>query len=695
MADLVSIPGYFNVSRDQAKQLIAPHLSTDGYYIIRPTDGDALCTICVSKNMKLMNYRMFKDAVTGHYYIRDSKFPTITSLIKHYQKFPINKDVNTFLLYPVQQEQEQEEYVALVPSQQESTRLAPASSRAKMPLPQPASSPRHGSRDMERRGNNERREPNNTMTGGGGGVPKKIPDNKTVDSLNNIAQLPGVHIDLSKNDVPTVMQAFLSQEGAYLVRPSVSSSGQFTISLTCQNSILNFKINTDPDGKVFITPKKKFSSIRELLEGHKVAPLRSKARPGAKVYLLVPITVEAVQELLLPAGWQQFFDDNYKRHYFYNMQTGQSSWERPRAATAPAPSLPSKAMTMGPRISNRPLPSLPQEENAATQRKSLDVGRPNVTKMAGESPGLPGRRISDGSHNPPPLPSKGPAPSVGRRDPQPALPSKGHDLPPLPSKNEPPLPSKNEHSPPLPPLPTKHNEVPPLPSKTDAPPLPSKTPPLPVKEPSPAPSFPPLPSKSDPAPPQLPSKDPKTGPPPPPPLPSKDPLPSLPPKEDDFMQRKKRPVEYMDTVITKTPPSPTLPQKSGGSPPLPPPPPPIGAPVPPPPPPLAPPSPADSPSQRRNTTSGAPPTKKEIPPPSPSPSEGRPFTINDLVRAKSLLKKKEEDDEPQQPKGGGGGLHDVFSNALNQRMTSIRSAMTNSDDEDTDIEEVDDEDWDD
>ena len=65
-----------------------------------------------------MNYRMFKDAVTGHYYIRDSKFPTISSLIKHYQKFPINKDVNTYLLYPVKQEQEQEEYVALVPSQQ-------------------------------------------------------------------------------------------------------------------------------------------------------------------------------------------------------------------------------------------------------------------------------------------------------------------------------------------------------------------------------------------------------------------------------------------------------------------------------------------------------------------------------------------------------------------------------------------------
>ena len=60
-----------------------------------------------------------------------------------------------------------------------------------------------------------------------------------------------------------------------------------------------------------------------------------------------------------------------------------------------------------------------------------------------------------------------------------------------------------------------------------------------------------------------------------------------------------------------------------------------------------------------------------------------------------MLKKKEEEDEPQQPRGGGGGLHDVFSNALDQRLTSIRSAMTTSDDEDTDIEEVDDDDWDD
>lgn len=81
--------------------------------------------------------------------------------------------------------------------------------------------------------------------------------------------------------------------------------------------------------------------------------------------------------------------------------------------------------------------------------------------------------------------------------------------------------------------------------------------------------------------------------------------------------------------------------------------------------------------------------QKETPPPA---AGGRPFSANDLQLAKTLLKRKEE--EFSQPKPSGGGLHDVFSNALDQRLTSIRSAMTTSDDEDTDIEEVDD-DWDD
>lgn len=394
--------------------------------------------------------------------------------------------------------------------------------------------------------------------------------------------------------LPLCLSLFLS---FLSLPPSLTPSSP--LSSSCQNSILNFKINTDPDGKVFITPKKKFSNIQELLEGHKTTPLRSKARPGAKVYLLSPITVEAVQQLLLPPPWQQFFDENYKRHYYYNMQTGQSSWERPKAAPGPpaqpaAPARPgsgNKSMTMGARLSNRPLPSVPQAETGppTSPRKSLDAGRPskgvvgspNVPRANEQHPGMQRdktRSQSEDFPNMPPLPSKGVSPAVGRRD-QPALPPKGH-TPSLPPKNDfPPLPVKNEtvlpvpHS--APPLPLKNNEFPPLPSKNDSsPPLPSKAPPLPMKDHTPS-SLPPLPSKSDPSLPQLPDKEVKATPPPPPPLPDKDPLPSLPPKEDNgFIQGKKKPVEYMDAVITQTPPSP--PPPGGGGAPPPPPLPPIG-----------------------------------------------------------------------------------------------------------------------
>ena len=63
-----------------------------------------------------MNYRLFRDTTTGHYYIRDNKFPSISSLIQYYKKFPLNEQFKTFLLYPVPQDHISSEYVALVPS---------------------------------------------------------------------------------------------------------------------------------------------------------------------------------------------------------------------------------------------------------------------------------------------------------------------------------------------------------------------------------------------------------------------------------------------------------------------------------------------------------------------------------------------------------------------------------------------------
>lgn len=59
---------------------------------------------------------------------------------------------------------------------------------------------------------------------------------------------------------------------------------------------------------------------------------------------------------------------------------------------------------------------------------------------------------------------------------------------------------------------------------------------------------------------------------------------------------------------------------------------------------------------------------------------------------KTLLKKKEAGQSDTCPKKTEG-LHGMFENAISSRLGSIRSAM-GSDDEDTDVEDVDD-DWDD
>lgn len=48
-----------------------------------------------SNSQKLVNYRLFQDPVTRHFYIRDNKFPTIASLVEHYKKYPLNEQVTT------------------------------------------------------------------------------------------------------------------------------------------------------------------------------------------------------------------------------------------------------------------------------------------------------------------------------------------------------------------------------------------------------------------------------------------------------------------------------------------------------------------------------------------------------------------------------------------------------------------------
>ena len=276
----------------------------------------------------------------------------------------------------------------------------------------------------------------------------------------------------------------------------------------------------------------------------------------------------------LPPPWQEFFDDNHKRPYYYNPQTGESVWERPKPPTsAPDPPPISKSQTLGPKtgnkssFTNRPLPSIPQSEVTVTSnpRLSLDSGtscasRGPTARKGSEPlfqrplPDLPQKNTGHSSRPLPLLPGKGEQqlpnarglpnlPSKDKTTP-PNLPKKGSSRPeqrdfsappPLPSKQPSPTPDRHNFplpttSNPLPPLPSKqpsskpyHHDIPfPLPTQPQQP-LSTNLPPLPSKIENN--SIPPLPPKND-MPPSTSNSF--------PPLPPKDQnsIPPLPPKED-------------------------------------------------------------------------------------------------------------------------------------------------------------------
>ncbi len=303
---------------------------------------------------------------------------------------------------------------------------------------------------------------------------------------------------------------------------------------SCENSILNFKINRDPnDGKYFVTPKKKFSTVKELLEVHQKFPLKSKARAGAKIYLLHPITKTDIQMILemvkqkqesnqsmlsppsprpepLPHPWKEYFDKNHQRPYFYNPETKQTLWDRPKGESAQQKRI-QKSNTLDNRTS-RPLPNVPEESSFIKPRHSLDTEAltrqgtsPRVDKrqralpqLPPKSPSTPRRECS--------LDSGTKSPSTPRRD---ISLDSGMQVPQLPPKDPnnfspthhrgslPDLPPKHvDHRPSLP-LPSKDANLPPLPSKgtTNVPKLPEKVPSLPKKDPISPLNVPELPSK--------------------------------------------------------------------------------------------------------------------------------------------------------------------------------------------------------
>ena len=254
--------------------------------------------------------------------------------------------------------------------------------------------------------------------------------------------------------------------------------------------MLNFKINVDPqDHRYFVTPKRKFQSVGELVAGHKQHPLRSKQRAGAKIFLLHPIAPISP----LPSPWVEYFDSRYNRPYFFNPQTQETVWERPKPDPSARQSLsvPSVAKT---------LPSQSQHGSPGTRPKSASIhGSTESLSKSSASAKARTKTTSASKRGPlPELPTKNPP---SKRE-LPALPAKEvpatrQTLPRLPAKEPspvtsmartaaepkliPPLPPKVPESKSFPRLPPKESPMPQLPPKLNdrqPPVLPDKEPPL-------------------------------------------------------------------------------------------------------------------------------------------------------------------------------------------------------------------------
>lgn len=63
---------------------------------------------------------------------------------------------------------------------------------------------------------------------------------------------------------------------------------------SCSNGgkVLNFKIVDSGGQEFYITPRRKFPSIRALLDTYKTTPLKSKKHADCKIFLLNPIPVD-------------------------------------------------------------------------------------------------------------------------------------------------------------------------------------------------------------------------------------------------------------------------------------------------------------------------------------------------------------------------------------------------------------------
>ncbi|XP_014292361.1 tyrosine-protein kinase Abl isoform X2 [Halyomorpha halys] len=92
-----------------------------------------------------------------------------------------------------------------------------------------------------------------------------VPSNY-VTPVNSLEKHSWYHGPISRNAAEYLLSSGIN--GSFLVRESESSPGQRSISLRYEGRVYHYRINEDPDTKVYVTTESKFNTLAELVHHH-------------------------------------------------------------------------------------------------------------------------------------------------------------------------------------------------------------------------------------------------------------------------------------------------------------------------------------------------------------------------------------------------------------------------------------------
>ncbi|XP_067941219.1 tyrosine-protein kinase ABL1-like isoform X3 [Watersipora subatra] len=118
----------------------------------------------------------------------------------------------------------------------------------------------------------------------GNGESGWVPSNY-IAPVNSLDKFSWYHGPISRNAAEYLLSSGIN--GSFLVRESESSPGQCSISLRFEGRVFHYRINDDNDGRKFVTPEHKFSTLAELVHHH------STMQDGLVTTLLYPAPKES------------------------------------------------------------------------------------------------------------------------------------------------------------------------------------------------------------------------------------------------------------------------------------------------------------------------------------------------------------------------------------------------------------------